>query len=238
MNNTVGAASALDDSPGLLRMVQTFGRTVGTDDIAVAASLLFQAWAVNVTRPAIAGLVGARRVTDPGADNTELLFDEEGRPVGASATTPRYAALPGDDEAVADPWAEIVPDEDALFAWVRSRLYEGHLAPLVDALVGIALPLAAHAASVGGAPPVPRLGRRKRRPWPPSRRLSFPPPIVPRRCSTTPADCCMSRVRPSRDWPTCSRSTTTAVSACSSGARRVASATACPTRRTRASRAA
>ncbi len=138
MNTKVGAASALDDSPGLLRMVQAFGRTAGTDDIAVAASLLFQAWAVSVTRPAITGLVGARRVTDLGADNTELLFDEEGRPAGASAMTPRYAALAGDREAAADPWAEIVDDEDALFAWARSRLFDGHLAALVDALVDIA----------------------------------------------------------------------------------------------------
>ena len=160
MNSKVGAASALDDSPGLFRMVQAFGRTAGTDELAVAASLLFQAWAVSVTRPVIAGLVGARRVTDLGAHNTELLFDEEGRPAGASAMTPRYAALAGDPDAVADPWAEILNDEDALFAWVRSRLFEGHLATLIDALVDIVLPLAAHAASVGGAPPVPRLGRR------------------------------------------------------------------------------
>ena len=160
MNNKVGAASALDDSPGLLRMVQAFGRTAGTGEIAVAASLLCQAWAVNVTRPVIAGLVGGRRVTDMGADNTELLFDEEGRPAGASAMTPRYAALAGDRTAAADPWAEIVADDDALFAWARSRLFDGHLAALVDALVDITLPLAAHAATVGGTPPVPRIGRR------------------------------------------------------------------------------
>ena len=138
MNTQVGAASALDDSPGLLRMVQAFGRAAGTDENAVAASLLCQAWAVNVTRPVIAGLVGARRVTDLGAHNTELLFDEEGRPAGASAMTPRYAALAGDREAAADPWAEIVDDEDALFAWARLRLFDGHLAALVDALVDIA----------------------------------------------------------------------------------------------------
>ena len=138
MNIKVGAASALDDSPGLFRMVQAFGRTAGTDELAVAASLLFQAWAVSVTRPAITGLVGARRVTDPGADNTELLFDEEGRPAGASPMTPRYAALAADRDAAVDSWAEIVADEDALFAWTRSRLHEGHLAVLVDALVDIA----------------------------------------------------------------------------------------------------
>lgn len=138
MNSKVGAASALDDSPGLFRMVQAFGRTAGTDEIAVATSLLCQAWAVSVTRPAIAGLVGARRVTDLGADNTELLFDEEGRPTGASPMTPRYAALAGDSDAAADPWAEVVDDEDALFEWARSRLFDGHLATLVDALGDIA----------------------------------------------------------------------------------------------------
>jgi ferric iron reductase protein FhuF len=106
--------------------------------IAVAASLLCQAWAVSVTRPVIAGLVGARRVADPGADNTELLFDADGRPAGASPMTPRYAALAGDREAAADPWAEIVDDEDALFDWARCRLFDGHLTALVDVLHDIA----------------------------------------------------------------------------------------------------
>ena len=138
MNSKVGAASALDDSPGLFRMVQAFGRTAGTDELAVAASLLLQAWAVNVTRPAIAGLVGARRVTDFGADNTELLFDADGRPAGASPMTPRYAALVGDEKAATDPWAEIVDDHGALFAWARARLFDGHLATLVDTLCDIA----------------------------------------------------------------------------------------------------
>ena len=133
----VDAASVLDDNPGLLGMVQAFGRTAGTDELAVAASLLCQAWAVSVTRPVIAGLVGRRRVTDLSPGNTELLFDEEGRPVGASALTPRYAALATDQTAATDPWAEIVLDEDALFAWVRSRIFDGHLAALVDALVEI-----------------------------------------------------------------------------------------------------
>lgn len=119
-------------------MVQAFGRSAGTDESAVAASLLCQAWAVSVTRPVIAGLVGARRVTDLGAENTQLLVDQAGRPAGASAMRPRYAALASDREAAADPWAEIVDDEDALFAWARLRLFDGHLATLVDALVDIA----------------------------------------------------------------------------------------------------
>ena len=145
MKTTVGAASALEDSLGLFRMVQAFGRTAGTDEIgglhlpppaqvAVATSLLCQAWAVSVTRPAIAGLVGARRVADLAAANTLLQFDGEGRPVGASPVTPRFAALPGDTEAATDPSAEIVNDDDALFAWIRSRLFDDHLAILVDAL--------------------------------------------------------------------------------------------------------
>src|SRR3989440_493659 len=138
MNTWLGAAGALDDSPRLFRMVQAFGGTAGTDELAVATSLLCQAWAVGVPRPAIAGLVGARRVADLGAANTELAFDEEGRPVAASPATPRYAALAGDLEAAADQWAEIVDDDDALVAWARSRLFDGHLAALVDALADIA----------------------------------------------------------------------------------------------------
>jgi hypothetical protein len=138
MNMKLGAANALEDSPGLFRLVQAFGRTAGTDDIAVAASLLCQAWAVSVTRPAIAGLVGARRVTDLGAANTELWFDGKSRPVGASTLTPRHAVLAGDPTAAADPWAQVVDGEDALFAWTRSRLFDGHLAALVDGLGEIA----------------------------------------------------------------------------------------------------
>ena len=137
MNMTMGAAGALDDSLRLFRMVQAFGRTAGTDEIAVATSLLCQAWAVSVTRPAIAGLVGARRVTDLTAANALLQFDGEGRPIGASPATPRFAALPGDTED-ANPFAAIVEDEDKLFAWTRSRLFDGHLAMLVDALGDLA----------------------------------------------------------------------------------------------------
>jgi ferric iron reductase protein FhuF len=143
MNTEVGAADALEDSPRLFRMVQAFGRTREVHlppptQTAVAASLLCQAWAVSVTRPAIAGLVGARRIADLSAANTVLRFDGEGRPVGASPATPRYAALAADRPAVADPWAEVVDDDDALFAWARSRLFDGHLAALVDALVDMA----------------------------------------------------------------------------------------------------
>ena len=138
MNGTVGAASALEDSSRMFGLVQAFGRTAGTDEIAVAASLLCQAWAVSVTRPAIAGLVGARRVADLGAANTEMVFDGKSRPVGASAATPRQAALASDHPAAADPWTELVEDEDALFAWTRSRLFDGHLALLVDALGDLA----------------------------------------------------------------------------------------------------
>jgi ferric iron reductase protein FhuF len=138
VNLSFSAAGALEDSPGLFRMVEAFGRTAGTDDLAVATSLLCQAWAVSVTRPAITGLVGARRVADLSAANTVLTFDGKGRPGGASPATPRYAALAADSEAAADPRAQIVDDDDALFAWARSRLFDGHLATLVDALAGFA----------------------------------------------------------------------------------------------------
>jgi hypothetical protein len=138
MKMTVGAASALEDSPGLLRMVQAFGRTAGTDELVVATSLLCQAWAVDVTRTAIAGLVGARRVADLSAANTVVRFDREGRPVGASPVTPRFAALAGDGDAAAEPWAEMVDNDDALFAWARSRLFDEHLAVLVEALHDLA----------------------------------------------------------------------------------------------------
>jgi len=134
----VPADRLLTDSAALLRAVRGFGRAIGTDETAVAASLLCQAWAVSVTRTAIACLVGARRVPDLAAPNTLLLFDASHRPAGARLVTPRFAAVEGDEEAGADPAAEIVIDDDALFAWTRARLFDGHLGRLVEALHGLA----------------------------------------------------------------------------------------------------
>ena len=124
----------VQDPPGLLRAVRTFGRFAGTDETAVATSLFCQAWAVSVTRAAIACLVGARRVPDVASSNAILLFDTEGRPAAITLVTPRFAAVAGDDNAAADPRAEILPDDHALFDWTRSRIFDGHLAPLVEAL--------------------------------------------------------------------------------------------------------
>src|SRR5436305_330310 len=136
-SNTVAAPLSaeglLRDAPALHRAVRAFGRAAGTDETAVAASLLLQAWAVSVTRPAIAGLVGARRVPDLAASNTILFFDEAHRPARTAAVTPRCAVVKG-DEAAAGSWAESVADDDALFAWVRARLFDGHLGPLIEAL--------------------------------------------------------------------------------------------------------
>ena len=133
MNITVVASSALESGPDLFRMVRAYGRSAGTDETAVAASLLCQAWAVKVTGVAIASLVDARRMPDVAASNTVITSDGEGRPTAASLVIPRFAAMAGDD-ADADPPAEIVADEEALFAVARARLFDDHLALLVDAL--------------------------------------------------------------------------------------------------------
>lgn len=149
MKIPVVAVNALEDGPGLFQMVRAFGRAAGTDETrglhppppmeaSVAASLLCQAWAVSVTRAAIASLVGVRRVPDLAATNTELFLDREGRPAGASLLTPRFAAVVGDDEAAAAPGVELVDDDEALFAWARSRLFDGHLGPLVEAIHDLA----------------------------------------------------------------------------------------------------
>jgi len=134
----VPAGWLLQDGPGLFRAVRAYGRAAGTDETVVAASLFGQAWAVSVTRAAIAGLVGARRVPDMASSNTMLLLDGDGRPVAATLVTPRFAAVTGDHEAATDPRAEILPDDDALFAWTRARLFDGHLGPLVEALHDLA----------------------------------------------------------------------------------------------------
>src|SRR5205085_10748821 len=106
----------------------------GTDHTAVAASLFAQAWAVTVTRPAIASLVADRRLPDVSAGNTALLFDADHRPAGSTSLTPRFAAGTGDTAAAADPRAEFVAGDDALLAWARARMFDGHLVGLVDAL--------------------------------------------------------------------------------------------------------
>jgi len=100
----------------------------------VAASLFAQAWAGCVIRSALAPLVAGRRVPDRAAANTVLLFDGRHRPVGVAPVTPRYAARDGDPLVAGDLWAELVADDDALFAWARARMFDGHLAVLVGVL--------------------------------------------------------------------------------------------------------
>ena len=138
MNASVVAETALRDSRRLLHMVQAFGRAAGTDETPVAASLLCQAWAVSVTRAAIASLVGARRMPDLAAANTVLSVDGDGRPAEASLLTPRFAAVAGDPDAATALGAELVADDEALFDWARVRLFDGHLGPLVEALHDLA----------------------------------------------------------------------------------------------------
>jgi hypothetical protein len=128
----------LQDTPGLYRAARAFGRASGTDETAVATSLFVQAWAVTITRAAIACLVGARRVPDMASSNTILLLDADSKPTAVSLVAPRYAAVAGDGDAEADHRAEILPDDNALFDWTRARMFDGHLAPLVEALHDLA----------------------------------------------------------------------------------------------------
>lgn len=129
------ASSALEDGPGLFRMVRAFGWAAGTDEsggihlppptqTGLAASLLCQAWAVSVTRAAVAHLVGDRRMPDVSASNTVLVINAEGRPAGVSLITPRFAAVAGDDTD--------------LFARARECLFDRHFGPLVEALHDLA----------------------------------------------------------------------------------------------------
>src|SRR2546423_3246267 len=111
----VPAGWLLQARSGLFRAVRAFGRSAGTDETAVAASLFGQAWAVSVTRAAIACLVGARQVPDMASSNTTLLFDGAGRAAGATVVTPRFAALAGDDDAAAHPPAGVGGDDGAPF---------------------------------------------------------------------------------------------------------------------------
>jgi ferric iron reductase protein FhuF len=117
--------------------VETFAGGVGTDEQAVAASLFAQAWAVSVTRAAIACLAGERRVPDVAAANSALVFDGTGRPVGVVLNAPRFAAVAG-DAACSDPAAEPVADLAALCAWTRRQVFGRHLGPLVEALTAFA----------------------------------------------------------------------------------------------------
>jgi hypothetical protein len=68
------------------------------------------------------------------SSNTILLLDANSKPAAVTLVAPRYAAVAGDGDAEADHRAEILPDDDALFAWTRTRMFDGHLAPLVEAL--------------------------------------------------------------------------------------------------------
>src|SRR5581483_11098504 len=116
-------ADRLLDDPGVLAAaVRAFGAAAGAPEPAVAASLFVQAWAVCVSRPVLAPLVAGRRVPDAAAANTVLVFDGGHRPVGAAAITPRFAAVDG----------------DALSAWARTRMFDGHLAGVVGVLREVA----------------------------------------------------------------------------------------------------
>jgi ferric iron reductase protein FhuF len=136
--NTCRADRLLDDPRALAGAVRRFGAAAGTVDMAVAASLFAQAWAVAVSRPAIAPLATGRRMPDTAAANTVVLLDARHRPAGSAPVTPGYAATAGDTVAGGDPWAEVVADEDAVFAWARARMFDGHLAVLVGVLHGLA----------------------------------------------------------------------------------------------------
>ena len=134
----IRAPALLHDPAALGRAVEAFGRAAGTDETPVAISLFCQAWAVSVTRAAIADLVGARRVPDLSAANTVLHFDGAGRPVGSEPLVPRFAAVADDKDAARHPCAEILADGDALFAWMRATYFENHLGRLVEALHDLA----------------------------------------------------------------------------------------------------
>ncbi|HVW32818.1 MAG TPA: hypothetical protein VHL53_09800, partial [Acidimicrobiia bacterium] len=108
--NTRAAALLLNRS-ALRRAVEVFGRSAGTGETSVAISLFCQAWAVSVTRAAIADLVGRRRVPDLSAANTVLEFDGTGRPIGSQPLVPRFAAVADDSDAVRHPCAVILPDD-------------------------------------------------------------------------------------------------------------------------------
>jgi ferric iron reductase protein FhuF len=117
--------------------VESFGGTIGTDEQAVAASLFAQAWAVSVTRGAIACLAGERRVPDVAAANSNVLFDGTARPVGVVLNAPRFAAVAG-DAASTHLAARPVADLTGLCAWTRQQLFARHLGPLVEALTAVA----------------------------------------------------------------------------------------------------
>src|ERR671924_570135 len=70
-----GASELIHRRQALAGAVEAFGGNVGTDEQAVAASLFAQAWAVSVTRGAIACLAGERRIPDVAAANSALVFD-------------------------------------------------------------------------------------------------------------------------------------------------------------------
>jgi ferric iron reductase protein FhuF len=133
----VPAVRVARPGPELLGAVDAFGRTIGTQDPMVAASLFAQAWAVSVTRGAIACLAGERRVPDVSAANAAVRLDASGRPAGVVLDAPRFAALAGDG-ATSHACAEVVGDSPALFAWTRRQAFDRHLGPLVDALTAAA----------------------------------------------------------------------------------------------------
>lgn len=122
-----------DDDQRLQGFVSRFGRDfLGTDNRHLSASGFIIGYLTRVTFPLISQHVLERRVIDVSLDNVEFHIDGE-RFNGTALKSPRFTCLP-DDPASNHPDADVVPDEAALYARLKERLFDSNFDLVIPAL--------------------------------------------------------------------------------------------------------
>jgi hypothetical protein len=129
-----GTALVHPEEPALSRAVASYAAERGTDH-RVAATLLWKAYAYWAALPAVVGWAAYRRVPDLALERMAVRFPGEAPYLALGLADARVAVLPGDPIA-GRPGTLTVQDEDALLAFVRDRVVEGHLHPLLTSLRG------------------------------------------------------------------------------------------------------
>lgn len=133
----VGWIDALDlfdgDDERLRDTVMVYGRDRwGTDSPHVAGSAFIIAYLTRVTWPAIAQYVLERRIPKVTLDNLALHRHGQ-RIVGTALNHPSFALLPNDPSADHLD-AEVVADQEALYARLKDWLFDSNLTMVIAAL--------------------------------------------------------------------------------------------------------
>ena len=122
-----------DDDQLLRKFVAGYGRDfLGTDNRHLSASGFIIAYLTRLVFPLISQYVLERRVIDVSLGNLEFHTDGQ-RFNGTALCSPRFICLP-DDPAADHPDADIVPDDAALYAKLKERLFDSNFDIVIPSL--------------------------------------------------------------------------------------------------------